>query len=67
MNSLCKEPFLHKAHDLIAFKIFYLKELFLRMTKEMTPSILKLEGSKPNLNLIGIAHHTRGKSAHRGL
>jgi hypothetical protein len=67
MNSLCKEPFLHKAHDLIAFKIFYLKELFLRMTKEITPSILKLEGSKPNLNLISIAHHTRGKSAHRGL
>jgi hypothetical protein len=61
MNSLCKEPFFHKAHDLIAFKIFYLKELFLHMTREMTPSILKLEGSKPNLNLIGIAHHTRGK------
>jgi len=31
------------------------------MTKDMTPSILKLEGSKPNLNLIGIAHHTGGK------
>jgi hypothetical protein len=28
MNSLCKEPFLHKTHDLIAFEIFYLKELF---------------------------------------
>jgi len=32
------------------------------MTKEMTPSILKLEGSKPNLNLIGIAHHSGGKT-----
>jgi len=28
MNSLCKEPFFHKTYDLIAFKIFYLKELF---------------------------------------
>jgi hypothetical protein len=67
MNSLYKEPFLHKAHDLIAFKIFYLKELFLHMTKKMTPSILKLKGSKPNLNLIGIAHHTRGQKVHIGV
>ena len=44
MNSLYKEPFLHKAHDLIAFKIFHLKELFLHMTKKMTPSILKIKG-----------------------
>jgi len=29
MNSLCKEPFFHKTYDLIAFEIFYLKELFL--------------------------------------
>jgi len=28
MNSLCKEPFFHKTYDLIAFEIFYLKELF---------------------------------------
>jgi hypothetical protein len=28
MNSLYKEPFLHKAQDLIAFEIFYFKELF---------------------------------------
>jgi len=28
MNSLCKEPFLHKANDLIAFEIFYLNKLF---------------------------------------
>jgi hypothetical protein len=40
MNSLCKEPFLYKAHDLIAFEIFYLNKLFLRMTKEMTPFVL---------------------------
>jgi hypothetical protein len=34
MNSFYKEPFLHKAHDLITFETFYLKELILRMTKE---------------------------------
>jgi hypothetical protein len=37
MNSLCKEHFLHKAHDLIALKSF--KNCFVRMTKEMTSSI----------------------------
>jgi hypothetical protein len=37
------------------------------MTKKMTPSILKLKGSKPNLNLIGIAHHTRGQKVHIGV
>jgi hypothetical protein len=69
MNSLFKEPFIHKAHDLIAFKIFYLKELFLRMTKEMTPSIRKLERTKPNLNWTYFCtpHGARSaRSAHRG-
>jgi hypothetical protein len=50
MNSLCKKPFLHKAHDLIAFKIFYLKKLFLHMTKKMTPSILKIGGIPNQIN-----------------
>jgi hypothetical protein len=36
------------------------------MTKEMTPSILKFKGSKPKLNLIGIAHHTGGKKCTQG-
>jgi len=31
------------------------------MIKKMTPSILKLEGSRPNLSLVGIAHYTRGE------
>jgi hypothetical protein len=33
----------------------------------MTPSILKLEGSRPNLNLVGIAHYTRGQNVHIGV
>jgi hypothetical protein len=35
MNSLCKKRFLHKVHDLIAFE-----NVFLRMTKKMTPFVL---------------------------
>ena len=50
MNFLCKKPFLHKKHDLIAFEIFYLNKLFFFFTHNQGVDSINWR-TKSNLNL----------------